>query len=122
MRLNDCGVWSYLTIGICVIAIILLYYYITVNMNSGQKRGSRRCQLDRSQSADTSPIRTSCSFRRIRINDPSGLLARNSRLARHPLSVRELCADAGKGRLELGGNYWKLSTRTMSLVKASSWV
>jgi hypothetical protein len=43
-------------------------------------------------------------------------------IARHSISVREPRTDAGKGRLELVGNYWKLSTRTMSLVKASSWV
>ena len=44
------------------------------------------------------------------------------RIPRHPISVREPRGDAGRGRLELGGNYWKLSTRTMSLVKASNWV
>jgi hypothetical protein len=90
----------------------------------------RQIVQDRTFRASEEAIREQYSPRK-RIADYATILAVLSatfppsdkgRVARHPLSVREPRADAGKGRLELGGNYWKLSTRTMSLVKASSWV
>jgi hypothetical protein len=55
---------------------------------------------------------------------PFWLTAREStldrfRLARHPARKS---SDIGNDGSQLGENYWKSSTRTMSLLTASNWV